>query len=283
MYLKLLIYFLFFHFTLLYSKKHEIGTFIGKLNLISNIGKNTHTEIIPINWNNSSSKSIGISYSYNVNLQQSIKLHALFNNIIFDNFNSMNYNIYKSKKVNNNFIINTGLSYNYYFWKANNQKTIQIIPYVFGGIEITRYRTIKNHYNYKLIDKTNKNINNTISNKNIKYNIVNINNINEFNETNHKTTLSLKSGFGIQINFTKNWIFCTEIALHPTFINDLDYNFNKNNKINYNLNNNKLLSQSYLNLFIKKFQNNLQKKPVYSNFINDWYIVTGIGITYTFD
>lgn len=274
---KLLIYFLFFYFTftLLYSKKHETGIFIGNFNLISNIGKNIHTEIMPINWNNSTSKSIGFHYIHNINKQQNIKLDILFNNITFDNYKSMNYNIYKNKKINHNIITNIGINLNHYFWNIQNQPSTQIIPYIFGGIEIMTYQTTKHNYNYKLIDHVRK-YTNTRS-KNIKNYIVNINTFN------CKTTLALKYGLGFQINFNKNWIFFTEFSLHPTFINDLDYNFNKNNKINYDINNNKLLSQSYLNIFIKKFQNDLQKQQIQNNFTNDWCIITGIGITYKFD
>lgn len=273
MQLKLLIYFLLFHFTLLYSqKKHEIGIFIGKFNLISNIGKNIHTEIIPINWNNNYlSRSVGFNYFYNLNLRENIKLYFFLNEINFNNVNSMNYYIYKNNKENKNLIASIGLNFNYFFWTINRKKKIQIIPYIFGGLEIINYKTTKNNYNYNLIDNKN--------NKIIKYNIVNTN---KFSNINSKITFSLNSGIGIKLNFNKNFIFFTECELHPTFINDLDYNFNKQNKINYIINDNKLLSQSYLNLFIKKFQNNLQEKKIKNNFINDWYIITGVGITYTF-
>lgn len=273
MQLKLLIYFLLCHFTLLYSqKKNEIGVFMGKCNLISNIGKYTHTEMMPVNWNNKySSKSIGLNYIYNLNLRQSINLHILLNEIIFNNSYSINYDIYRNKKENKNLMTNVGLNFNYAFWEKNNKNNIQIIPYIFGGLEFITYKTIKNNHNYKLLDKH--------VNKDIKYNIVNIY---EFIQKNSTTTLSLNSGIGIKLIFNNNWIVFTEFGLHPTFIDDLDYNFNKHNKINYTLNNNKLLSQSYLNLFIKKFQNNLQQRQVKTNFINDWCIITGVGITYTF-
>lgn len=271
MQLKLLIYFLFFFFTISYSKKHEIGIFIGNFNLISNIGKYTHAEIIPVNWNNSKSTSIGINYIYKLNSRHNIKLNIILSNLIFNNSKSMNYNIYKNKQINDNIITNIGINFNYYFWNQNvHQKTMQINPYIFGGLEILNYQTKKNYYNYQL---------NNNFNKTIKYNIVNINTL---NKKINKTTLSLSYGFGIQLNYIKNWIFFSEISLHPTFINDLDYNFNKQNKINYNINNNTLLSQPYLNIFIKKFQNDTQKRKIVNNITNDWYIITNIGATYIF-
>lgn len=268
--LKVGIFFLFFCFVFSYSQRHEIGIFGGIPSLIGDV---RNTNFIKSFFSSFDiyklPNTLGLNYKYNLNSRQSIRLNLFYNKIVFDKIFPLHDYNYNRIEVDKNSLMESMFIFEYYFWDINDEYNLKTSPYIFQGLGILNYKTREYFYNYQFFTS-----NNLIIKNHIKTTV-------DFQEIN-KTIFTLNFGFGIKIKFNDNWSFVLDVGFYPTFVDNLDYSSIKENKINKKIIDSKLLFDPYSNFFNQKLKNDLWKRQFGNSFTNDWYIVTGFGISYAF-
>ncbi|WP_291075455.1 MULTISPECIES: DUF6089 family protein [unclassified Empedobacter] len=86
-------------------------------------------------------------------------------------------------------------------------------------------------------------------------------------KTKYNTDLTIPFGVGYKVRFNYNWILSFETGVRYTNVDYIDYNTGK-------------FSEEYKNIFPNFPYDN---EVVYGNLSNkDWYVITGISLTYSF-
>jgi hypothetical protein len=240
---------------IIFAQRHEIGVFAGGANVIGDVGKSTYINPFPTRTEKGGKLffpiSIGGLYRFNINPQMGFRLNVSYSKVgASDHLSDEQYKVDRNKNFRND-IIEGSLMFEYNFFNFNDaQKTAQS-PYIFVGVgafaskgkEYDFDGTTSTEYpNGKIIEKT-------------KYN----------------TNLSLPFGVGYKMRFNYNWVFSIETGVRYTGIDNIDYNVGKFSDVFIeNMATNKDLSNEY-------------NKRVFGNTSNkDWYVISGISLTYSF-
>lgn len=255
------------------AQRHELGISLGKANIIGDIGKTEYIELFPMDVDRIPI-SIGALYRLNINNRQSLRFNLIYNRVYFDDDRASEDYRYKRKIADKNQIIEASALFEYYFFDINDIKKTGSSPYIFGGI--AAYAS--NDRKYKITHDLYKNANGTP-----KYpsSPIDFDTQSSFDES-LKVDFSIPFGVGYKIKFNYNWLLAFEIGARYTFQDNLDYSALKTDKFKINTNS-YLLDAPYIDEVNKRNAEIIGKHQTGNTFkSNDWYLVWGINLTYTF-
>ncbi|TGN29224.1 DUF6089 family protein [Empedobacter tilapiae] len=251
--------FLFF-FTLclsqiIFAQRHELGIFAGGANVIGDIGKASYINPFPTKVEKGGSLyfpiSIGGLYRFNINPQMGFRANISYSKVgAGDHVAKEQYKIDRNKSFKNN-IVEGSIMFEYNFFNINDDQETAQSPYIFFGIgafsakgrEYDYDSTVSTGFpNGKVIEKT-------------KYN----------------TDLAIPFGVGYKVRFNYSWILSFETGIRYANVDYLDYNTGKfTNRFNEAILDGTLPKDE----FDKRQFGNMSNK--------DWYVLTGISLTYSF-
>ncbi len=250
------------------AQRHELGISLGEANVIGDIGRSDYIQLFPMN-TSSVPISIGLLYRLNVNNRQSLRFNLIYNKIYFnDDYASEDYR-YKRGVSDNNTIIEASAMFEYYFFNINDIKRSGSSPYIFGGVAAYTYEDRAYTINHELINNrtpiTPEDFSTDVSYK--------------------KSTqfdFSIPFGVGYKIKMKYNWLLGFEVGARYTFQDNLDYSAIPTDK--FTINKNSVLDDPIYDKEITKRNAEIIGKNQTGNTYksNDWYMVFGINITYTF-
>ncbi|MBV7441202.1 PorT family protein [Weeksellaceae bacterium TAE3-ERU29] len=245
------IFFLSLSSSVIFAQKHELGVFLGGANLISDIGKSDYVSPVPniLEGDNDIPLAVGVIYRYNLNPQQSLRVNLNYASVFGSNEYANNEYRKLLNKSYSNTILELSAIFEYNFFPINGEQESAHSPYIFAGLGL--FGTYKDIYNFS---KEN--------------NILKIDKDEEF-----KLNYSIPFGAGYKYKFNWNWIAGIEVGFRPTFIDYLDKGIVEEGDLYFTKG---FDNEEKLNI-IKKY-----KAEIGDNRKNDWYVFTGLTLTYTF-
>lgn len=259
------------------AQRHELGISLGMPNLIADIGKTNYIQPVPEAFTLKYMPiSIGALYRYNLDNRQSVRLNLSYNKVRFDDTDAReDYRRARGIRNENNYLIEAALLYEYYFFDINSEQYSGISPYIFGGVAAYGFSDRKYTINNQLYRDQDGNV-------------IEPSDAEDFETlTSYKGStkfrFSIPFGVGLKIKYKYNWIFSFEVGARYTGYDNLDYSNEEAKKFTVNINDNLLYDSPYVEVLNKRVQNEIGKRQT-GNTINnkDWYVITSIGIAYTF-
>ena len=229
------------------AQRNELGISLGGANSIGDIGTGNYINPFPVktsNYDNVKAPiSLGLLYRFNFNPHMGIRANLAYAHVVAtDKKSAEKYKIERSKSFSNS-IFEGSLLFEYNFFNINDIQERSHSPYIFGGIGLAMYNKLAINYNDK---------NNTIS----------------YVNDGKESTLVLPIGIGYKYRFNYNWIISVETGFRYTNKDNLDYN-------NLSINNPEDLEDYQIQ--------DIYRKSRFGNLSNnDWYVITGFTLTYSF-
>ncbi|MFV0158592.1 DUF6089 family protein [Empedobacter falsenii] len=237
------------------AQRHELGVFAGGANVIGDIGKANYINPLPTKTEPGGKIyfpiSMGALYRFNINPQMGFRANVSYSKVgASDHRSKEYYKLERNKNFRNN-IVEGSLMFEYNFFNINDDQETAQSPYIFFGVgafsakgkEYDYDSTVSTEYpSGKIIEKS-------------KYN----------------TDLSIPFGVGYKVRFNYSWILSFETGVRYTNVDYIDYNTGKfTSEFKEAVDNGAFSSDEY-------------SKRQYGNLSNkDWYVLTGISLTYSF-
>lgn len=264
----LLIFGLFF--SLSYSQRHEIGIFIGAPNIIGDIGKDNF--INPMGVSGFTTKAseripfaLGGIYRFNFNPHMGFRLNALYGKAIgSDLVSAENYKKERGYTYKNN-IIEGSLIFEYNFFDINDFYGRKHSPYIFAGLGAFMHDKLL----YKVDHSFTRDENGVIMDPPSIYTEIQT-------SAEKETKFTLPFGAGYKYKY-RNFVISAEVGFRYTKSDNLDYSFANEKDFTFNVEPGLDLDQvELLNTNI------IKSRQVGNTSNNDWYVFTGLTLTYTF-
>ena len=261
------------------AQRHEIGGSLGIPNIIGDIGKTSYIQISPDNFPKAVPISIGALYRYNFNSRQSLRFNLVYNRVYFDDqYASEDYRTERDLHGKND-IIEASILFEYNFFDINDERKFATSPYIFGGIAAIGSRDPK----YTIDNVARKdNSGNPIP-------PASPTDFNTFVTTKYSPTFQwgIPFGVGYKIKFNYQWNLSFEIGVRYTSTDNLDYSAEPTTKFTTNIDPalvNSPLFQGGIDQEVERRKAAIigehQTGNTYKS--NDWFVVTGINLTYSF-
>ena len=241
----------------IFAQKHEIGLFLGGANAISDIGKTDWINLSPRRVNNSDKLQIplvfGLIYRYNLNPQQSLRFNLSLASIGDDNIHAEEP--YRKHLINyyENTILELSTVFEYNFFPINAEQQNAHSPYIFAGIGMFG----ANKYTYKIEQDLENDEGPAKWDKDMAFD------------------LSIPFGIGYKYKMNWNWIIAAEVGFRPTFIDYLDKGIIKDEDLSF-------VGRGFEDIEEKRKIIKQYTAEIGDNRKNDWYVFTGLTLTYTF-
>lgn len=260
------------------AQRNEVGISIGRANIIGDIGKTDYIEIFPMD-RYRIPISLGVLYRYNLDNRQSLRLNLIYNRVYFDDEKASEDYRFKRKISGSNTIFETSVLFEYYFFDINDIKYSGSSPYIFAGVGgygfYDRKYTI-NHTRAKNYDGSYRdplNFQDFVTEENYKKSM--------------KFDFNIPFGVGYKFKIKYDWLLSLEIGARYTFQDNLDYSSIKNKNITINidpqLNNISTVDPKLKNEINRRNAKIIGKHQTGNTYkSNDWYLIWGINLTYTF-
>ena len=239
---------------LTFAQRHELGIFAGGANVIGDIGKANYINPFPTKTEPGGKIylpiSIGGLYRFNINPQMGFRANVSYSKVgASDHRSKEYYKLERNKNFRNN-IVEGSLMFEYNFFNINDDQEKAQSPYIFVGVGA--FSAKGKEYDY---DGTN--------------NVI-------IEKTKYNTDLTIPFGVGYKVRFNYNWILSFETGVRYTNVDYIDYNKGKFST-NFTDAINKDPNESGA-LFKAEYD-----KRIYGNTSNkDWYVLTGVSLTYSF-
>lgn len=234
---------------IIFAQRHELGVFVGGANVIGDVGKASYINPFPTRVEKGGSLmlpiSIGGLYRFNINPQMGFRLNVSYSKVgAGDHVAKEQYKIDRDKNFKNN-IVEGSLMFEYNFFNFNDAQETAHSPYIFVGVGA--FSAKAKQYDYDA------DANNYIE------------------KSKYKTNISVPFGVGYKVRFNYSWVLAFETGFRYTNVDYIDYNVGEfTDRFKESLADGSLNSSEY-------------NKRVYGNTSNkDWYVVTGISLTYSF-
>ncbi len=231
------------------AQRHEIGIFAGGANVIGDVGKGTYINPFPTKAEADGKIilpiAIGGLYRFNINPFMGLRVNLTYAKVAAGDYRSSEqYKIDRNKHFNNN-ILEGSLVFEYNFFDINESQQTAQSPYLFfgAGIFSAKHREYDYHSKNKEIIED------------------------HFN----KQALTIPFGVGYKIRYNYTWVLSLETGVRYTKTDYIDYNVAKFTP--------KLMEAAKKNYALQDEINSL----TYGNLSNnDWYVFTGLSLTYSF-
>jgi len=231
------------------AQRHEIGVFAGGSNVIGDVGKSTYINPFPTKTEVGGKIflpiSIGGLYRFNINPQMGFRANISYSKVgASDHRAKEQYKIDRNKNFRNN-IIEGSLLFEYNFFDVNSDQETAQSPYIFFGVGA--FSAKQKNYDYDPDE-----------------NVI-------IEKGKYKTGLSIPFGVGYKFRYNYNWILSIESGVRYTGIDYIDYNRGEfTDRFKESIEDGTLPRNEY-------------NKRIYGNLSNkDWYVITGISLTYAF-
>ncbi|MDR3273385.1 MAG: DUF6089 family protein [Flavobacteriaceae bacterium] len=261
------------------AQRHEIGGSLGVPNIIGDIGKTGYIQAIPDDIKNGLPFSIGALYRFNFNNRQGVRLNLVYNRVYFnDKYAAEDYR-YKRGLHGKNDIFEASILFEYNFFDINNEQKSASSPYIFGGIAAVGSRDPK--YTIDNVERKDSQGNPLPP--------AYPNDFDTFLTTKNSSAFSwgIPFGIGYKIKFNYNWNLSFEIGARYTATDNLDFSAEQTSKFTTNIDPALVSSPLYeggIDQEIERRKSAIIGEHQTGNLFksNDWYVVTGINLTYSF-
>lgn len=269
----LLIIILGFTFSMAIAQRHEIGIFGGGANVIGDIGRSNYINPMPVSYPSNKileklPMAMGVIYRFNFNPHMGVRFNGIYGKVIGnDAVAPEKYKKQRGYAYKNN-ILEASLVFEYNFFDINNEDGKKHSPYIFGGVGAFMFN--KNLYA----------VNHTFTRDPITGVITGT----EFDpttqissKTEKETNFTVPFGAGYKMRVKSNWVISAEVGFRYTKTDNLDYSFSNYNDFTFN-------SEPGLDEpTISTLNGNIVKSRQVGNTSNyDWYVFTGLTLTYSF-
>ncbi|WP_105245463.1 type IX secretion system protein PorG [Apibacter adventoris] len=255
------------------AQRHEFGLSLGRANIIGDIGKTNYIEIFPMDLHRVPI-SVGLLYRLNLNNRQSLRFNLIYNKVYFDDYKASEDYRYDRDIKDDNKIIEGSALFEYYFFDINDIKRLGGSPYIFGGIAAYGYNDRKYTITHDLYKNPDGSLKYPSSPKDFDTK-------SSYSESN-KVDFSIPFGVGFKLKFNYNWLLSFEVGARYTFQDNLDYSAIKTDKFTINTSS-YLLDALYTDEINKRNAEIIGKHQTGNTYkSNDWYLIWGLNLTYTF-
>lgn len=268
-------------FTLLFNthaQRHEIGVFLGGANGITDIGRTDYIYPFPQKIDKeipSIPYAVGAIYRFNLNPQMGLRANLMYAKIIGNDINAReDYRFTRGLNYKNN-IIEGSILFEYNFFDFNTIQKSAHTPYIFAGIGAFASKELTyaiNHTPGTAADGTPlfpdpANPNGFISTLTGKEKFA-------FN-------YNIPFGAGYKFKYNWNWVIGAEIGVRATNTDKLDYSIA--NVDDFTITTDPLLeAEPFQEVVNTRNQNFITPRQTGDVSDMDWYVFTGLTLTYTF-
>ncbi len=250
------------------AQKHELGISLGEANIIGDIGRSDYIQLFPMSMDRLPI-SIGALYRFNLNNRQSLRFNLIYNKVYFDDdYASEDYR-YNRLLSGDNTIIEASAMFEYYFFNINDIKRSGSSPYIFGGVGAYASEDRDFTITHELTNNRPPTSPTDFS-----------------TETSYKKSMkfdfSIPFGVGYKFKMHWNWLLSFEVGARFTFQDNLDYSAIPTDKFTINTapTLQDLVYQDEIGRRNAEIIGKYQTGNTFKS--NDWYMVFGINLTYTF-
>ncbi len=271
----LLIVILGLSFSVAIAQRHEIGVFGGGANVIGDIGRSNYINPMPVSYNSSKiidklPIALGVIYRFNFNPHMGVRFNGIYGKVIGND--ALAPETYKKQRgyAYKNNIIEGSLVFEYNFFDINNENAAKHSPYIFAGIGAFMFdknlytitHTFARDINGVLLDPPS--INTEVSTK-----------------TEKETSFGFPFGAGYKMKVKHNWVISAEVGFRYTRTDNLDHSFASYGDFTFITEPG--LNQPPFDLEIgQRDLNAIESRQVGNTSNYDWYVFTGLTLTYTF-
>lgn len=256
-----------------FAQRHEIGVFGGGANVIGDIGKSDYINPLPVRGTGGNildklPMAMGIIYRFNFNPHMGLRANAMYGKVVGSDITAPeSYKKERGYAFRNN-IIEGSIVFEYNLFDINNFPEYGSIhsPYIFGGIGAFMYDEMKYNVTHTFArDEDNVIITPTRIDTKI-------------TSTAKKTTkFSIPFGVGYKYKFRENFVISAEVGFRYTQTDNLDYSFSNETDFTFDI------EPGLDEAQIEELNSNIIKSRQFGNMSNyDWYVFTGLTLTYTF-
>lgn len=271
----LLIVILGLSFSLAIAQRHEIGVFGGGANVIGDIGRSNYINPMPVSYNSDKITdklpiALGLIYRFNFNPHMGFRFNAMYGKVIGND--ALAPEAYKKERryAYKNSIIEASLLFEYNFFDINNENAAKHSPYIFAGIGAFMYD--KNLYNVthsfartpEGVIILPESIDTQISTK-----------------TEKESNFTFPFGAGYKMKVKHNWVVSAEVGFRYTRTDNLDHSFANYNDFTFTTEPG-LNQAPFVEEVDRRNTSAVQSRQVGNTSNYDWYVFTGLTLTYTF-
>ncbi|MDO5655144.1 MAG: DUF6089 family protein [Flavobacteriaceae bacterium] len=255
------------------AQKHELGIFLGGANGITDIGRTDFINPLPKDYRPGEPAIplvIGGIYRFNLNPQQSLRLNLDYARIIDnDRLAAEDYRYHRGAKYSQS-IFEGSIVFEYNFFPINADQERGHSPYIFAGAGAFMY----NHPQYKVAHQLREG--STAPSSPTDFETI----LEKSNKKNFSYTMPFGAGYKYKFNW--QWIVAAEIGVRPTLIDDLDMAFAKPEDFSYTIKDGLDGFPGVAQEIQKRNDRLIVERQIGDHSNNDWYVFTGLTLTYTF-
>lgn len=257
-------------FSLSIAQRHEIGIFAGGANVIGDIGKSNYINPMPVSYGSESIVdripfAVGALYRFNFNPYMGVRFNGIYSRVVgADASAPEQYKKQRDYAYKNN-IIEGSLVFEYNFFDINDEHGKKHSPYIFAGVGAFLY------------DKALYTVENTFARNENGVILVPNTIATEINtRTEKETKFTFPFGAGYKYKY-RQFVVSAEVGFRYTSTDNLDHSFASTEDFTFN-------SEPGLNdQEVNDLNSNIIKSRQVGNMSNtDWYVFTGLTLTYTF-
>lgn len=267
----LLILILGLFFSMSFAQRHEIGVFAGGANVIGDIGRSNYINPMPVSYKTNDKLdrvpfAFGLLYRFNINPYMGFRLSGTYGKVLGADFSAPEQ--YKKERdyVYKNNIIEGALLFEYNFFDINNEHGRKHSPYIFGGIGAFFYDKLLYTVNHSFARDENGVL---IEPTAIASEVI--------TKSKKESNFTFPFGAGYKFKYRRSFVISAEVGFRYTSVDNLDHSFAEEKDITFNAEPG--LDETDINTLNSNFIKSRQVGNT-SNF--DWYVFTGITLTYTF-
>lgn len=271
----LLIVILGLSFSAAIAQRHEIGVFGGGANVIGDIGRSNYINPMPVSYNSDKITdklpiALGLIYRFNFNPHMGVRFNAIYGKVIGND--AVAPEKYKKERdyAYKNNILEGSLLFEYNFFDINNENAAKHSPYIFAGVGAFMYD--KNLYTISHTFARDENgvvivpesIDTQVSTK-----------------TEKESNFTFPIGAGYKIKYKHNWVISAEVGFRYTRTDNLDHSFSNYSDFTF-ITEPGLDQPPYEDEVWVRNLNAIRSRQVGNTSNYDWYVFTGLTLTYTF-
>src|SRR5690606_21080683 len=258
-------------FSLSWAQRHEIGIFAGGANVIGDIGRSNYINPLPVSYGSEKLMdrvpfAIGAIYRFNFNPYMGVRFNGIFSRVVgADATAPEQYKKQRNYAFKNN-IIEGSLVFEYNLFDINDEDGKKHSPYIFGGIGAFMY----DKSTYAATHTFARDANGVILDPPVIQSEIT-------SKTEKETNFTFPFGAGYKLKYRGNFVISAEVGFRYTSTDNLDHSFANESDFTFN-------SEPGLNEdAVTQLNSNIIKSRQVGNMSNyDWYVFTGITLTYTF-
>jgi len=258
-------------FTLSIAQRHEVGIFAGGANVIGDIGRTNYINPLPVSYGSNSLGdripfAVGAIYRFNFNPYMGVRFNGIFSRVVGADASAPEYYKRERNYAFKNNIIEGSLVLEYNFFDINDEHGKKHSPYIFAGVGAFMYDKLL----YNVDNSFARDPNGVIIDPDIIQTDITT-------RTEKETNFTVPFGAGYKLKYRGNFVISAEVGFRYTQTDNLDHSFASESDFNFNTDPG--LNQDAVN----QLNSNIIKSRQVGNMSNhDWYVFTGITLTYTF-